>query len=279
MTKRAKRRKADRWASSQTAATFVSIFALWEIAVVVLSLPQYLLPPPSAVLVEMVRARDILYANAVITLQEIVGGYLLAAVVSVPIAFAIAQSRVLSRTAYPVLVVWQIVPKIALAPLFVVWFGFGFVPKIVLVFLLCFFPIVVDGIAGFRSLDPEVEEFTRTTGASRWRTFRHVRMPAALPQIFVGLRIAATFSVVAAVVAEFVASDRGLGFLLLKANGDLNTKLAIAVILVLSIIGLAIYFCVERIEAFVIPWHTSQRRADRREDMHSESVSLVPPIS
>ncbi len=242
---------------------FLFLFAVWELAVRAFGIKEYLLPAPSVVLAALARNYPNVFDSAVVTTSEILAGYALAVVVSVPLALTIAYSRFMEETVYPVIVFLQIVPKIAVAPLFLIWFGFGFTPKLLLVFLLSFFPIVVSSIAGFKSVDPEIMDFARTTGAGSWRLFVKIRLPQALPGIFTGLKIGAALSATAAVVAEFVASDKGLGYLLLQYNGDLNTPMVFAVILVLSLIGLAVYYAVELIERFTIPWHVSQQTPER----------------
>jgi NitT/TauT family transport system permease protein len=151
----------------------------------------------------------------------------------------------------------QNVPKIAVAPLFIIWFGFGLTPKLLVVFLLAFFPIMAASIAGFRAINPEIVDFARTTGAGRWRIFYKIRLPAAIPHIFVGLRVAATIAPTAAIVAEFVASDRGLGYLLLRYNGDLNTAMSFATIITLAIMGVSLFFLVELLERLLTPHHVS----------------------
>jgi NitT/TauT family transport system permease protein len=168
----------------------------------------------------------------------------------------------MEQAIYPVIVFLQIIPKIAIAPLFIIWFGFGFTPKLLLVFLLSFFPIVVSSIVGFKSVDPDVMDFARTTGASGWRLFLKIRLPQALPHIFTGLKVGAALSATAAVVAEFVASDKGLGYLLLQYNGQLETPMVFAIVVLLSLIGLAVYYAVEIIERLAIPWHVSQQSAE-----------------
>ena len=221
--------------------------------------PVYLLPPPSIVWSEFTERWLHVLKHTWVTTEEILAGYILAVIVSVPMAIAIAFSRTIERTAYPLIVFLQIIPKIAIAPLFIIWFGFGFTPKVLLVFLLSFFPIVVASIAGFKSIDSEIMQLARSSGASRWMTFRKIRLPHALPSIFTGLKVAAALSSTAAVVAEFVASDKGLGYLLLQYNGDLETPMVFATIIVLSIVGLLVYYAVELIEKLMIPWHVSQR--------------------
>lgn len=239
---------------------FVLLFVAWELAVRLLGIKEYLLPPPSKVWTEFLKRYDPVMASAWVTTQEILAGYALAVAVSVPLALWIAYSRFMETAVYPAIVFLQIVPKIAIAPLFIIWFGFGFTPKLLLVFLLSFFPIVVAAIAGFKSVDPDIMDFARTTGAGGWRLFVKIRLPQALPQIFTGLKVGAALSATAAVVAEFVASDKGLGYLLLQYNGQLETPMVFAIIVLLSLIGLALYYAVELLERFAIPWHVSQSR-------------------
>jgi NitT/TauT family transport system permease protein len=241
---------------------FALLFLLWESAVHLTGIKEYLLPPPSKVWTELMKRYPTVMDGAWVTTQEIIAGYLLAVVVSIPLALAVAYSRFVENAIYPVVVFLQIIPKIAIAPLFIIWFGFGFTPKLLLVFLLSFFPIVVASIAGFKSADPDILDFARTTGASGWKMFAKIRLPQALPDIFTGLKVGAALSATAAVVAEFVASDRGLGYLLLQYNGNLETPMVFAVIVLLSLIGLAVYYVVEIIERITIPWHVSQQPAD-----------------
>jgi NitT/TauT family transport system permease protein len=241
---------------------FLALFLLWEYAVRLFGVKEYLLPPPSKVWTEFLKRSDTVLLGAWETTKEILGGYFLAVVVSIPLAYAVARSRFVEESVYPVIVFLQIIPKIAIAPLFIIWLGFGFMPKLLIVFLLCFFPIVVASVAGFKSVDPEIMDFSRTTGASPWTMFVKIRLPQALPEIFTGLKVGAALSATAAVVAEFVAADRGLGYLLQQYNGQLETPMVFAIIVLLSLIGLAVYYTVEVIERLVIPWHVSQRPAD-----------------
>ena len=247
---------------------FVMLFVVWELAVRLFGVARYLLPPPSAILIDFSGRWPRVLDGAWLTALEILSGYGLAVVISIPLAMIIAFSPMFERTVYPLIVFLQIVPKIAIAPLFIIWFGFGFMPKLLLVFLLSFFPIVVSSIAGFKSIDPEVLDFARSTGAGPWRLFRKIRLPHALPEIFTGLKVGAALATTAAVVAEFVASNRGLGYLLLEYNGNLETGMVFAVIIVLSLLGLAVYYAVELIERLTIPWHVSQRADERTSRTH-----------
>lgn len=240
---------------------FAVVLLAWEFAVYGLAIPRYLLPPPTEVAVELVKRWPRVFEQALVTGEEILAGFLLAVVVSIPLALMISFSRIIERTLYPVIVFLQIIPKIAIAPLFIIWFGFGFTPKLLLVFLLSFFPIVVSSIAGFKALDPDVTDLARSTGASRLMMFLRIQLPQALPQIFTGMKVGAALSATAAVVAEFVASDKGLGYLLLEYNANLETPMVFGVIIVLSALGLLVYYAVELIERLAIPWHVSNRKA------------------
>lgn len=245
-----------------TVLTFALLFAAWELAVHVFKAPRYILPAPSAVWEGFMSQPGRMLSNTWTTVEIIVVGYAIAVLVSIPLALLIAFSRFVQTTLYPLLVVFQIIPKIAVAPLFIVWFGFGFMPKVMLVFLLSFFPIVISAIAGFRSLDADVEDFARSTGAGPWRMFFKIRLPQSLPSIFTGLKVGAAMAATAAVVAEFVGSDAGLGYLILEYNGFIETAKVFAAIILLSLAGLAIYYLVEAVERLAIPWHVSQTSTD-----------------
>ena len=248
------------WPALRTLAGFAAFLAIWEAASRGLQLPEYILPPPSAIIAGAAQRWRSLSIAAYYTAQPMLLGFAAAVGLGVLIALGIAFSRTMQAVLYPLLVFLQIVPKIAVAPLFIIWFGFGLTPKVLLVFLLSFFPVVVAAITAFRSIEAEIMELARSTGAGRLRIFRMVQLPHALPALFGGIKVAAALASTAAVVAEFVASDRGLGYLLLTYNGDLNTTMSFAAIFVLSAMGLALYGVVELLERFAIPWHVSRRR-------------------
>lgn len=239
--------------------TVVAFLLAWEIASRLFSLPSYILPAPSEIVGEIVTRRAQYASAALFTLQPMLIGFAAAVAIGVALALLVAFSKMMESTVYPLLVFFQIVPKIAVAPLFIIWFGFGLAPKVLLVFLLSFFPVVVSAITAFRSVDPDILDLARSTGAGRWRTFVKVQIPHALPTLFTGFKVAAALSATAAVVAEFVASDRGLGYLLLEANGNLNTSMAFGAVFVLTALGFALYAAVEMAERLTIPWHVSQR--------------------
>jgi len=187
-------------------------------------------------------------------------GYAVALVVALPVGLAIAFSSILRRTIYPFLVSIEMVPKIAFAPLFISWLGFGLLPKVIIVFLVCFFPIVLNAILAFNSLSDELTRFARSTGAGAFRAFVKVRLPAALPQCFVGFKYAAINATVGAVIAEFIGSDEGLGFYIQIVTGNMRPDLAFAGIFFLTLLGLALFGLVTLAERLLIPWHISVRR-------------------
>lgn len=243
-------------------STVVVLLGLWGLAVLLFNLPAYLLPSPWAVISQWWANLPALLPHALATASVILLGYGCAVLLAIPLALAIAFFPFAARTVYPGIVMLQNVPKIAIAPLFVIWFGFGLAPKVLLVFLITFFPIMVSAASGFRALPREILDFVRSTGAGSWTIFRLVRLPAALPQVFVGLRIAATVAPTAAIVAEFVASDQGLGYLLLRYNGDLNTTMSFAAILTLGMIGVSLFSAIEFAERLM----TRRRGATMKSD-------------
>jgi NitT/TauT family transport system permease protein len=192
-------------------------------------------------------------------MAEVLAGFLAAALVAIPLAMLVVVSPVLERLIYPPMVATQSIPKIALAPLFIVWFGFGTTPKIAVAFLISFFPVVVDTIVGLRSIDPAMVQLARSMGAPPYRIFLRLRLPNALPSVFAGLKVASTLAVVGALTGEFIGSDRGLGYVLVQSSAQLDTPLLFATLVTLSLLAMAFFFLVEGLERLLIPWHVSQR--------------------
>jgi len=250
-----------RWVAlgGATAMGVIVFLLLWELILNVLHVPRYVLPPPSAIFRQFQRHFSLIWRYTLVTEAEVLVGYAVAIALGVPLAAFIAFSKFLERTLYPSTVALEMVPKIAFAPLFVTWFGFSFLPKIIIVMLITFFPIILNGILAFRSLIPELFYFSRSTGAGPWMMFWKVRAPAALPQLFVGLKIAATNAAVGAVIAEWIGGDAGLGYYLQISAGNMWTDLSFGIIVLLSVLGLALYYAVSVAERKLIPWHVSQR--------------------
>ena len=240
---------------------FFALIAAWWAAVAIFKVPAFLLPPPEDVLPRIWESRQSLTNHSLVTIQEIVMGFGLSVVTAIPIGLLIALSSTAKRMLYPLLVFIQLVPKIAVAPLFVVWLGFGLTSKVMLTLLLTFFPLLLASIAGFQILDQRLLYLTRSMGATTWQTFRYLRFPSALPVIFGGLKTSATIAATAAIVAEFVGSNRGLGYILLQGTANLDTTLVFAVLFLLTIIGLALNTIVEVVEYIITPWQRGQAKS------------------
>lgn len=253
MNKRADR-LADSYGLPWLAPTLTAIGCLvvWEAAVDFFAIPIYMLPPPSAVVVKMFSAYRLFLSEAMPTLVAIVTGFLLAVGIGVPIATFMVYSPLFARAVQGILITAQVLPKVALAPLFIVWFGFGLLPKVLMTFLISFFPIVIDSVVGLSAVRPESLMLIRSMGGNRWQAFWKVRLPNALPSIFGGFKVAITFAVVGALVAEFVGSDSGLGYVLVLARGNLDTLTVFAVIAWLVVIGFFFYYAVEFLERLVL---------------------------
>lgn len=241
-------------------AFVVLFFAVWEFAVWFFEVPRYILPRPTEVADQFYRNVGRISHYVLYTGGEALGGYAAAVVLGVPLGLLIAFSGVLRRTLYPGVVTLEMVPKITFAPVFVTWLGFGYQPKLIIVFLVCFFPITLNCIFAFASLSEEMTHFCRTTGAGVLKTFWKVRLPAALPQVFVGLKYAALNATVGAVISEWIGGDAGLGYYIMIATGDLRMDLAFAIIVVLAALGVLLFGLVSLVERWLIPWHISQRR-------------------
>jgi NitT/TauT family transport system permease protein len=231
----------------------------WDLCIRLFKIPQYLIPTPWQVVQQLVKEWPMLWREALPTLYATLGGFVLSALVGVPIAMWIAYSRLVESFVYPLLVFSQSVPKVAIAPLFVVWFGFGVVPKVIAAFLLGFFPVIVATVQGFKSIESDVIDLARSMGASPLKVFLKFRLPQAMPAIFSGLKVSVTLAVVGAVVGEFVGSNSGLGYVLQKANGTFDLPLMFAALVILSMIGVLLFLVLELIERWVLPWHASQR--------------------
>ena len=232
-------------------AVLIALLVMWEVVTVVFSVPRYLVPSPLRVAKEIIDQASLLTVHGLITLYEILLGFVVSVIVAVPLAVAMTYSRTIERTLYPLLVGSQTIPKVALAPLFMVWLGFGLAPKILMTFMIAFFPIVIGAVIGLVTIEPELIYVARSMGASDWQLFWKVRLPYALPSLFGGLKVAITLAVVGAIVAEFVGADRGLGYLIQVANGHLDTPLLVAAVVVISAIGIALYLLVEQFEVLL----------------------------
>ena len=237
----------------------VILLVLWDLAIRLFRIPPYLIPAPEAVVKQLVAEWPKLWRETLVTTYATLGGFALSIAFGIPMALLIAYSRTVESFVYPLLVFSQSVPKIAIAPLFVVWFGFGIIPKVICAFMLGFFPVVVSTVMGFKSVDPDMIDLARSMKAGRLATFLRISFPQALPSIFAGLKVSVTLAVVGAVVGEFVGSNSGIGYLLQIANGNFDLPLMFAALTVLSGIGVLLFVAVDLVERMMIPWHASQR--------------------
>lgn len=244
-----------------------AVLAVWEVGTRVFAVPVFLLPPPSIIAQSLVAHWPLVLQYSWATSLEILLGYALSIVVGVPLALAIFLWPPFARSIYPLLVSSQAMPKVAVAPLFVVWFGFGLVPKVLIAFMIAFFPIVIDTAVGLGSIEPEKIYLARSMGFGSTATFFKIRLPNALPSIFGGLKIAITLAVVGAVVGEFVGGDKGLGYLLMVANGSMDTPLLFAGLVGLTVLGVGFYLLIEVAESLAIPRHIRGGHSAARESM------------
>lgn len=235
-------------------ATMLALVVAWEVLARVLRVPAFLLPLPSSIVQVGLEWKAQLPGHLAVTLAETLVGFALAIAVGVPAAVLIVSSRVLSNTIYPLLLVLQSVPKVAIAPLLLVWVGYGQLPKILVVFLVCFFPIVISTAAGLEAAPPEMLDLVRALKASRVQTLVKVRFPYALPQVFVGLKVAITLAVIGAVIGEFVGAERGLGYLIVASSSQVNTALAFVAMILLSVLSIVLFYVLEWLERRLVPW-------------------------
>lgn len=240
-------------------ALIAGLVIVWQAAVSLGGVNEYILPGPLTIIRAMVADWQIYLGASVPTVIAIVTGFVLAVVIALPIAVAMVYSKIVERALYPLLVVSQVVPKVALAPLFIIWFGFGQSPKVLMVVLISFFPMVIDSMVGFQAARPESLMLVRSMGASKWQAFWKIRFPWALPSIFAGAKVAITLAVVGAVVAEFVGADSGLGVLITQARGNLDTTTVFAGIAYLSLIGLVLFALLAVLERLSVKGSRSGR--------------------
>jgi ABC-type nitrate/sulfonate/bicarbonate transport system permease component len=235
-------------------AILVLALAVWEIWVRIDDTPRWFLPAPSAVARTIARDRDLLLENAWVTLREVLVGFAVAVVAGVVVAVAIDGSRLVARTLYPIIVASQAVPIVALAPLLLIWFGHGLLPKVIVTALIAFFPIAVNAVDGLRSADRETLDLLRTLGAGRWARFRLVKFPGALPFLFSGARIGIAVAVIGAVFGELVGAEAGLGHLMTLSSANLRTDRVFACVVVLTIMAVGLFSLVGIVERVVLPW-------------------------
>jgi NitT/TauT family transport system permease protein len=232
---------------------FVAFFAIWEALVHIMHIKPVILPPPSRVAEVAYENRALLLKNTWPTFVAITLGFLSAVVTGFVIAVGIAYSKLIRDLTYPFLVAAQVLPKIAFAPLFLIWFGFGLTPKVVIAAMIAFFPIVINTAKGLGSVDVELLQYMESLGANAWEKFIKISLPWAMPYFFAALKISITLAIVGAVVGEFVAAGEGLGYVINSSNISLDTELMFAAIICMSVLGIALFLVIALLEQFFVP--------------------------
>ena len=238
-----------------SATAMVSLVLLWEVVCRIGKVPAWLLPAPSGVAAALAKNGAMLATHFGTTLFATVSGFALAVLAGVPLAIAITSSRVARNVLFPLFLVFQSVPKVALAPLILLWVGYGMPSKVLVAAVTAFFPIVINTAAGLNSVPAEILQFTRSYSPPALRTFWRVKLPFAMPHVFSGMKIAMTLAVIGAVVGEFVGSDTGLGFIILTASSTMNTGLVFSAMVLLSAMGIGLFYLIALVERFACPWY------------------------
>ena len=243
------------------APTIISalLLVVWQVGVETLKIPEAILPTPLRILETNVLRWNLLLLHSWPTLSECLFGFALAVAVGMGLGILLALSQLFRISVYPLIVAFQVVPKVALAPLFIVWFGLGMTSRVLLAFVIAFFPMVVNTYAGIQSTDPIMVRMARASSASRWTIFRKIEFPTALPYIFSGLKIGITFAVIGIIVAEFVTAQEGLGYLIVFSEGNVDTPMLMAALTVLSLIGVILYAAIGGLEKLIIRWDVGQK--------------------
>jgi NitT/TauT family transport system permease protein len=241
---------------------FAVLLILWEVLVELIQVPAFILPPPGDLWTSFIKKLPILGHHSLITFVEAGGGFALSLVLGVTFAIAVVYSRHLQNTLYPLIVILYAMPKSAFAPLMVIWVGYGLTSKIAIAFLVAFFPIVVNTVVGLKEVEPELLELARINRGTQFDVFKKIRLPNSIPFMFAGIKVAIVLSVTGAIVAEFVAANEGLGYLVLQANYSLDTAFALVVLLILAILSLALFWLIEIIQKKVAPWSAEVRQVE-----------------
>ena len=246
----------------EPALWFAGLLVIWEISIHLFHVSALLLPAPSDSFAAMYREGPYLLQHGLVTTRLVIYGFVAGALPGMALGYLIANFPVCERLLYPLVVFIQGLPKITLAPLLLVWFGFGDFPKILLTSLITFFPILVDSVAGFKSVDVRHYHLSRSMGASWWQTFRFLQLPSAAPSIFSGFKITIVIAVTVVIVVEWLNSKNGLGYVVLRATDSNDTPLIFATLFVASTIGVLLNYLVNLLERFALPWRLRQQQTE-----------------
>jgi NitT/TauT family transport system permease protein len=236
----------------------ISILILWQIVVMVFRIKEFILPSPLTIFAHLVVPEVAVkyqwLTHIGTTFSEIVISFVVTAIVGIAVAIVMTWSSILRQIITPIIILFNSLPKIALAPLFLLWFGYGIVPNVMIAFMIAFFPIVINTFTGLNAVDEDLLDLVRYLHASRWQIFLKIQLPNSLPYIFSGFKISATLCVVGAIVGEFIASTQGLGFLMKSAQGYMDTPPMFASLILISILGLSFFGCIALLERWTMPW-------------------------
>lgn len=238
----------------------IGLLGIWELGVRLLNLPIWQLPAPSLIGQELVNNWGLLWTHTIVTLQEVILGFLAAFVAGIILAISISYSKILERSIYPIIIASQTIPIIAIAPLLLIWIGYGIMPKIIVVALISFFPITVNTVDGLRSIDLDMVNIMRTLGASRWQIFTKLQIPNAMPYLFSGVKVGISISVIGAVIGEWVGASAGLGYLITYSQPLFLTARVFASIFILSVMGVGLFLLASLAERLMLPWHYTKKR-------------------
>jgi NitT/TauT family transport system permease protein len=235
-------------------ALSAGVIIAWEVIIRLFKVPTFVLPAPTAIVTSLVANWRALAVASQATALEVLFGFVLSAIVGVLVALVIVRFERFGRALYPLIVLFQNVPKVALAPIFILWFGYDLAPKVLLIVVIAFFPVTIDMLAGLQSVEPSFVSLMRSVGASKGKILLRVRIPHSLPHLMAGLKVAITFSVIGAIVGEFAGANQGLGYMIQFASTQLDTPLIFAALVVVSTLGLAFFYVVEFAERVLVPW-------------------------
>ena len=230
------------------------VLVFWEVVIRLFNVPTFVLPAPTAIIASLIANRGTLAVAAQATAIEVVFGFVFSALVGILVALVIVRFERFGNALYPLIVLFQNVPKVALAPIFILWFGYDLAPKVLLIVVIAFFPVTIDMLVGLQSVEPAFVALMRSVGAGKGKILLRVRIPHSLPHLMAGLKVAITFSVIGAIVGEFAGANQGLGYVIQFASTQLDTPMIFAALVVVSVLGLAFYYIIEVAERWLVPW-------------------------
>jgi NitT/TauT family transport system permease protein len=252
--------RALRWFEEYTPAVLllIGVVGLWQGVVIIFKIPTFLVPLPTAVGAALVHNWSLLVGNLLVTIEEILIGFAGGVGIGFSLALLVVSSRIVGRMLSPLITVAQVIPKVAIAPIFLIWFGYGIESKIMITIAICFFPVILNSIKGFTTVDQDLLDLLKSLSASKTQVFLKAQLPNSLPYFMASLKISMTFAIIGAVVGEWIGASRGIGYVMLVASSDFQNPLLYAAIIVISAVGIILVGAVEAIEAVLTKWKSSE---------------------